>query len=230
MSEAERRRGYSDARVLLETSRVLDPQFSDGFLCISGAHLEMLRSLCQYLRRPGTFVTTYGDGYYLTPTTAEWDALQAIVAELEESLMGCNEVESLLTDIRGYLAGIGFDAQLLRQMATLLDANEEDAISSAGGTHEYITFTTVPEDYLVIVTGVSGHCTSAAFGPLTLEWYDGAAWRRIWREAACLVNLPYGYLGEMTLHPGQALRLDFGGTSSGNTLRGLMFAYRVEQP
>lgn len=88
MSEAERRRGYSDPRVLLETARVLDPQFSDGVLYITGAQLEMLRSLCQYLRRPGTFVTEYSEGFYLTPTTEEWDDLQAIVADLEETLMG----------------------------------------------------------------------------------------------------------------------------------------------
>lgn len=91
MTDALRRKRYVESRVLIETGRVLSPQFLDATLYITGAELELLRNMMAYLNRESTFVSEYGDGYYLTPTVAEWDALQAIVAHLEEMLMGEEE-------------------------------------------------------------------------------------------------------------------------------------------
>ena len=230
MFDIVRRRSYDTRRVLIDSARVLDSPFDDSLVCLSGAELEMLRNLTQYLHRQDTFIETYYNSHYVTPDVDDWDAIQAIVAGLEEKLMGCEEIETLIDQIKGYAAAIAFDANLLRLMETRIDANDFDGETSGGGVHEYVTFDSVPEGYIQIVTGVEGHCTSQAFGPLTLEWYDGTAWRRIWRQNECLVNLPYWWEGEKTLKPGDAMRLDFGGTANGNSLRGVIFAYLVEQP
>lgn len=88
MSESERRRGYRYNRVLIETERVLDPQYADAVVFLSGAQIEMLRNVTQYLRRPETYATDYELGYYLTPTVEDYDSILAIVADLEETLMG----------------------------------------------------------------------------------------------------------------------------------------------
>lgn len=229
MFDIVRRRQYQNWRVMIDSARILDSPFDDSLICLSGAELELLRNITQYLHRQDTFVATYYNNHYLTPDLDAWDAIAAIVAGLEEKLMGCAEIETLIDQIKGYAAAIAFDAQLLRQMETRIDANDYDGETSGGGAHEYVTFATVPEGYILIVTGVEGHCTSQAFGPLTLEWYDGTAWRRFWRENTCLVNLPYSWQGEKTLKPGDAMRLDFGGTANGNTLRGVISAYLVEQ-
>ena len=88
MSESERRRGYRYNRVLIETARILDPQFADAVVFLSGAQIEMLRNVTQYLNRLETYVTEYNPGYYLAPTVTDYDDILEIVADLEETLMG----------------------------------------------------------------------------------------------------------------------------------------------
>ena len=88
MSESERRRKYQYGRILIETTRVLDPQFDDAVVYLTGAQIEMLRNVSQYLNRLDTYVTEYNPGYYLAPTVADYDDILEIVADLEEALMG----------------------------------------------------------------------------------------------------------------------------------------------
>jgi len=90
MGEEWRRKTFYRTRVLIETERILNPQFSDSLVCLTGAEIELLRNTVKYLHRRSTFVSEYEAGGYLAPTNAEWDALQAIVANLEETLMGCS--------------------------------------------------------------------------------------------------------------------------------------------
>lgn len=99
MSESWRYKTYYKPRVLIETSRVLYPQYQDSVLCLTGAELELLRNLMQYLHRRSTFASEYQKGGYLAPTNAEWDSIEAIVASLEEKLMGCAEFLTLLEDL-----------------------------------------------------------------------------------------------------------------------------------
>lgn len=87
MSEVLRRQQYQGTRVLIETERVLNPQPRATLLYVTGGQVEMLRNLMAYLNRANTFVSAYGDGYYLMPTVGEWNSLQSIVASLEDMLM-----------------------------------------------------------------------------------------------------------------------------------------------
>lgn len=87
MVDVLRRREYFEGQVLIETDRILDPQFKSTIVTVSGAQLELLRNLMAYLNRESTFVSQYGDRYYLTPTVSEWDNLLTVVASLEEKLM-----------------------------------------------------------------------------------------------------------------------------------------------
>lgn len=103
MSESWRRKTYYDKRVLIDTARVLDPQFCDSWLCITGAQLEMLRNLTQYLRRRSTYVSVYETNSYLAPSESEWDDILAIVADLEETLMGCEEMTAAMVQIAAQL-------------------------------------------------------------------------------------------------------------------------------
>lgn len=104
MGEEWRQKTYYDKRVLIETDRVLNPQGVDSLLCITAAQAEMMRNLCQYLRRRSTFVSQYDEGYYLAPTEAEWDDILEIVAELEETLMGCEDIITALEGIQAAVA------------------------------------------------------------------------------------------------------------------------------
>lgn len=99
MSELERFRRFYRPRVLIDVADLESPPFDGGLLCVTGAQLLLLRNLCEYLHRPTTFVSEYvATGYYV-PTKEEWDTIQAIVAELENELMGCAEIENALLSI-----------------------------------------------------------------------------------------------------------------------------------
>ena len=84
----EERFGYTWQRVLIDSTRILDPQFDDAVIYVTGAQLELLRNMTQYLNRLSTYVSEYNPGYYLSPTAEDFDAIQAIVADLESVLMG----------------------------------------------------------------------------------------------------------------------------------------------
>lgn len=88
MSEHERRQGYAYNRVLIETAHVLVPEFADAVVWLSGAQLQMLRNITQYLNRQETYVDDYMPGYYVTPDADDYDSILEIVADLEETLMG----------------------------------------------------------------------------------------------------------------------------------------------
>lgn len=88
MSEVDRRRKYVRNRVLIETARILSPTFSDAVVFLSGAQLELLRNVTQYLNRQDTYVSEYNPGHYLIPTSADYDDILEIIADLEETLMG----------------------------------------------------------------------------------------------------------------------------------------------
>jgi len=98
--ESWRRKTYYTPRVLITTDDVLDCPFPDTLLCLTGAELQLLRNMTQYLHRRSTFASEYHDGYYLAPSNEEWNVLDRIVAELEDKLMGCEELTQLLQDIK----------------------------------------------------------------------------------------------------------------------------------
>jgi len=88
MSESLRRRKYQWNRVLIESDRILNPQFDDAVVYLTGAQVEMLRNVSLYLNRLETYVEEYNPGYYLVPEAADYDDILEIVADLEETLMG----------------------------------------------------------------------------------------------------------------------------------------------
>jgi len=106
VSEGWRRKQYYNPRVLIDTGRVLDPQFDDTWVCLTGAELEMLRNLTQYLHRRSTFASEYKQTYYLAPSNEEWDTLSSLVSTLEEKLMGCEELLAELRAISRAIRGV----------------------------------------------------------------------------------------------------------------------------
>ena len=88
MVDTERLRKYHYNRVLIESARILSPQFADAVVFLSGAQIEMLRNVSQYLNRLDTYVSEYQPGYYLVPTDEDFDDILEIVADMEETLMG----------------------------------------------------------------------------------------------------------------------------------------------
>jgi len=138
MSESERRRKYRYNRVLIETERILDPQFDDAVIYLTGAQIELLRNVTQYLNRLDTYVTEYASGYYLAPTAADYDSILAIVADLEETLMGNPNTIW------------GFFGQVMERRVTV----------STGEDDTYVETVPVPAGYVHVIEHISLYHTA----------------------------------------------------------------------
>jgi len=99
MSEEWRRKAFYHTRVLIPVDEVLESAFGDCLVCLTGGQLNLVRNLLQYADRRSTFVSEYHERFYLAPTTEEWDALQAVVADLERNLMNCEEWSLMLEQV-----------------------------------------------------------------------------------------------------------------------------------
>jgi hypothetical protein len=137
MSDNWRRKKYYEPRVLLETADVLEPPFEGSLICLSGSDLYILRNLVQYAHRRSTFVSEYEENTYLAPTEEEWDDLDAIVGELEDKLMGCEDIVDKLTcicsAIQGLQASQSVDPALLPEEQPYYD-NEDSTVEEDTGS------------------------------------------------------------------------------------------------
>lgn len=125
--------GYRRDMTLIEASRILDTQFDAQGIWLNGAQVELLRNVMMPLNNPRTFVDEYHDGYYLTATDNDWDAIRAIVADLERKLMGNDNTMW------------GYNDRLLTR---------QDHISLAPGAIVY-SHDTVPAGEVWVITGLS---------------------------------------------------------------------------
>ena len=98
MSESWRKKTHYATRILVESQRVINSDFKDALVCLTGGELEMLRNIAHYLERRSTFVSEYQASGYLCPDVDDWDTISAIVAQLQEKLMGC-DIDLLITAI-----------------------------------------------------------------------------------------------------------------------------------
>jgi len=151
---SDRKRSYRSDRVLIESEYVLDSDFNDAVVFLTGAHLEVLRNLLEYAHRPSTFSALYLTDSYLVPDDEDWDSIRAIVADLEEKLMGNENViwgftDSFATVLGGTKAGAG------------------DYFSSSG---------IVPAGEVWKVESLSIGNMTGARGTLLLQAYNGAAY------------------------------------------------------
>lgn len=87
MSDAWRVKRYYDPRVTVPVSILTETELPDTLVCLSGTQLALVRSLLAYAHRRITWVSEYHDDYYLAPTEAEWDDIEAMTADLEGRLM-----------------------------------------------------------------------------------------------------------------------------------------------
>lgn len=152
MSEIEQAHGYAYNRVLIESERILDPPFSDAVVFLSGAQIEMLRNVTQYLNRQETYVTEYNPGYYNAPSDDDFDDILEIVADLEETLMGNQNT------IWGY-------AERWAETTTTVDAGENPTEVSPDP---------VPAGYVYVVEMWSAYHNSASTRLVVMTVGQGA--------------------------------------------------------
>lgn len=124
------RRKYRYGKMLIGASRILNPQFKQIGLELTGAQVELLRNATMLFHEQNTFVDEYRDGYYLNASDADYDAILAIVADLELRLMGNMNTLFGFTNI-------------------YQEAQNDDDVSTS--TAE-LTFATAPSDEIWVIT------------------------------------------------------------------------------
>lgn len=206
MSEVELRRAYYEGRILIEASRILDSPFADSLVCLSGAEQELLRNLTMYLHRRASFVDTYYDGYYSMPDDEDWDDVSAIVASLEEKLMGCG--------------CLGLPE----------DASEYKSTTTATTSAVFLEFVAVPEGYVRYVDACWFTNSSQAQEEVQLQLYQAGSYRPCasWDDPA--IDHPEGKFERLTLFEGHRLRFRFTGHPIGAVLRAICVAHDCTLP
>lgn len=126
MTDPWRIKRYYNPRVLIEVGRVLNPAIPDSLICLTGQQAEMLRNLTQYLHRRATWVSEYRTSDYLAPTEEEWSQLEPIIAELEDTLMGCTDITDALAEIAAQIACLCTQAQQSGRVTPLTTPAIED--------------------------------------------------------------------------------------------------------
>ena len=122
-------------RILVSAKAFLNTTIADGVFYFTASQIELMRNLVDYANRRTTFVSDYYIGYYLSPDDTDWDLIQAIVADLENTLMGNPNT------LWGYLDRL---------------ADSKTQVKSGDGDHN-MTFDTCPEGEVWIVNAVCGH-------------------------------------------------------------------------
>lgn len=202
MEDAERRLSYQYQRVLLETTRVLSPQFDDTLICLTGAELELLRNVCTYFHLRSSFVSQYDETYYLCPDDDDWDDIQAIVADLEEKLMGC---------------------KIYRETWA-----EEKTGTATGGGNAVANFTTVPAGEIWQLQFVKAYHDAGVAKALQFAVYDPSTLYTFYYDASVLSGEIAVATVPITIAPGQNLRMLAFAPGDGKKIYAQAFGYKMD--
>jgi len=172
---------------MIEAARILSPQFDDAVLYFTGAQIELLRNVVEYLRRLETYTVEYHLGYYLTPTVEDYDDLMSIVANLEEKLMGNPNT------IWGY-------------KDTYSEVTAYTYYSTGGKQQQSDA---VPEGYVYVLTGLSCYFTSGTCSAMYLQLETEHYTLRMAYDASPTVNVPLFVSGAFPLKEGEFITAAF---------------------
>jgi len=148
MVDVLRKRVAPQHRVLIDGKAFLNTTINAAVLYFTPGQIELMRNLMQYANRRTTWVSDYYVGYYLIPTDEDWNLIQQEVADLEETLMGNNNV------IWGY-NDVYNDAEI--------DTAMPAGISSLFGD-------IVPEGEVWVVTGISAFVVSSTCNQIAVGY------------------------------------------------------------
>ncbi|MCW4048261.1 MAG: hypothetical protein NWE89_00860 [Candidatus Bathyarchaeota archaeon] len=206
MTEEDNRTAYNSERILIESARIIDPQFNDGILHITGAQIELLRNVAKYLDRRTTFVAAYEQQYYLTPDIHDWDGITAIVADLQEVLMGNNNVI------------FGYYAQLL-----------EDISGDVAGTGTFVASTGTPptgEIWVIQVVSILDRFNNPTLVRMMLD--DDGSFYVLNQSASPGSGTPVVYSGSFEIQNLQRIRVDVQGSTPEDPIAALVLGYKMQ--
>lgn len=208
MSESERRRRYRYNRVLIESERILTPQFADSVVYITGPQIEMLRNVTQYLNRLDTYVKEHHSGYYLTPDAADYDEILEIVADLEETLMGNPNT------IWGY-----------KDRYFEVETNDD---CDAGTNNLY--FSTVPAGEVWVINGIWAKNGTSVSAAIAMWVYFDSTLYHLETFTTPGADVSLNWTGKAILKEGDYIRVAFYGCTAGDDVLARARGYKMDVP
>jgi len=205
-TEAERRRKYRDSAVLIESGRVLSPQFEQLVAWFSGAQVEILRNLMQYARQRDGWVSEYESSTYLMPDDADWNDIDSIIADLEKKLMGNDNV------IWGYGGSVG----------------DELIVDSAIAGTNTLTFATPSVGTVLVVNNIACVSTGAVVTQVNIDAYVAGKIRILKRGPYPVANETFDWTGKLVLAHGDHVRVQFKGCNAGLYLAAYIVGSRMD--
>lgn len=200
----EHRYQYHIDRHLIPSARVLSPQFADRWVFLTGAQVEILRNLIDYANDPRTFVDEYCVGYYINTTQEDFDEIQAIVADLEDTLMAGGNVPW------GYGA-IYNDRQIV--------------YSASGGTNT-LAGSVVAAGQVWRVTHLMVYA-NAACTSVTIAKVVSAAQHYIRKVIPMAASAIDGVECDVVLESGENIQASFYGCTAGTRLEFVLLGYKM---
>lgn len=199
---------YHHERVLLESSRIYRPLLPACWVYLTSAQVEMMRNMTQYLNRPSTYVEEYHGGGYLTPNAEQFDGIQAIVANLEEKLMGNENV------LWGYNDRI---------------ALEEHNFDTPAGV-VYLVFDTVPANEVWVLTSITWVNTITNPSVSYAQVYDGVDEWNIYNVSLPGANVYKSITCHVVLKEDDRLRVGFNGCTLHDAVYAWATGYKMVVP
>lgn len=208
MVDILRKRVAPQHRVLIDGKAFLNTTINDAVLYFTPGQIELMRNLMQYANRRSTWVSDYYVGYYLMPTDEDWNLIQQEVADLEETLMGNNNV------IFGYN-----------------DRVTEDLGGTKSGDGQYAKLSTaVPEGYVHQIQAITIRNNTMARGGTGIWIYDGSDYYSVAYELSPSLSVPLVALGPFTLKEGDRVNVRMGSCLDGDNIEAGLWGYAMEVP
>lgn len=206
MDELLRRIGYNSERVLMKADRVLNPQFDQAVVYLSGAQVELLRNFTDYATRRDSFVETYAESYYIMPDDDDWDDILAIVADLEETLMGNSNV------IWGY------DRRYKEDLGGLVD-----------DTGNYLQYgSTVPGGEVWVLQVITVQSDNVSTDEILIFINDGTKTWKLKQEKVVPFQVPVVWTGEFVLGANMRIGILAAGCDEDDDIVALALGYKMD--
>lgn len=208
LTEPNDRVSYKESRVLIETQDVLESDFQSAVLHFTGGQLNVLRNVVAYATRLESFVSEYHSTYYVVPDDTEWVALSALVSELENILMGNDNVI------------FGYNERLWENLGATLSVT--GTYQSATGAVPAGEVWNVQQVSIRNVTGNRG----GTFCNLIIDSYSVP----IAVLVTSVQSVPLEYNGLLTLKEGDRVEVAQVGAQSGDVIQAHVWGYKMKVP
>ena len=208
MSETDAYYLFVKDRVLLLTSQIYRPTAPACWVYLTAQQVEMLRNMTQYLNRPNTYVEEYAGHRYLTPDAEQFDGIQAIVADLEEKLMGNPNV------LWGYTDRIV----------------EQVLVADATAGINYVVLPAVPAGEVWVIEGMAGVDVDSAPSGVMFGVYDGSTWMWLEEVVTPAANVYNEWKGVLRLKEDDICGMIFSGCVLNDNLVANFWGYKMVVP